>query len=99
MTMFIAFLTACDPYNDSDLCSNPIEVTGAPATGYIVIPKGGIDPSLIASEYAEKYGSQIKIYIVSSSFFAAEMGTDVLSHLQCDSRIAAIEYDSVVTIN
>lgn len=89
-------------FHDEDkngLCSNPVEVTGTPSTGYIVLVKEGSDPGLIATEYIETYGNEINVYTTSSGFFAAEMSADVLSVVQCDSRIEFIEYDGVVGIN
>ncbi len=85
--------------NENGLCSNPIEVTGTPSTGYIIMVKEVNDPILIATEYIETYGDNINVYTTSTTIFAAEMSDEVLSVVQCDSRIESIEYDGVVGIN
>ena len=97
---FMISLTACKHNDDSSgSCTNPIEITGTPFTSYIVRAKPGNDPNLIATEYIEAYGDKINVYTTSTTIFAAEMSSDVLGVIQCDSRVESISYDGVVGIN
>ena len=93
-------IAGCNHDDDTNSsCSNPVEVTGTPSIGYIIVVKESNDPSLVATEYIETYGDKINVYTTGTTFFAAEMSGDVLSVIQCDSRIESIEYDGVVGIN
>jgi hypothetical protein len=100
--IMLAFSGCNNDDNDDDsnaLCSNPIEVTGTPYHGYIIMVKEEYDPSAIATQYIELYGDNIDVYTSSSSFFAAQMSDDILSIIQCDSRIESISYDGEVEAN
>jgi len=98
--LILVGIAGCNHNDDANgLCSNPVEVTGTPSIGYIIMVKESNDPSLIATEYIEAYGDNINVYTTSTNFFAAEMSGDVLAVVQCDSRIESIEYDGVVGIN
>jgi len=83
---------------EDKVCEAPIDVSGENSDlGYIIFVNDDVEVNAYATELIEEYGDKINVYTTGSSFFAAELSSDVLNIIRCDSSIKSISYEGVLS--
>ncbi|MCU0870637.1 MAG: protease inhibitor I9 family protein [Burkholderiales bacterium] len=83
-------------------CASPAPLLGQPhprAPSVIVIFRAGVAPLSETARLAAKYGfTPTHTYVSALSGFAAQVTSETLARLRCESSVELIEHDQVVTI-
>ena len=72
---------------------------GAAPSGYIVVLKGGTNPTAVAAEQAQRLGLTVSfVYTHALSGYAALVPAGALGALRADSRVAYVEQDQLMHV-